>query len=486
MIKKNLLRISLVFLLVATIFASAILAPRKASADYNYLCNDLAFTNWASSSVGEIQYFLTANGSFLKDFSENGRSAAQIIYDASHAHGDASGSINGITIDSSTGTVNPIAILATIQKEEGLVTGFYSQPANYNQTRVDWAMGYGYTDDIIYQQYKGFTKQVEWGAWQLRYNYERASGHGFGDYQVGQVATIDDTSVTFNNRCTASLYRYTPHLGGNQNFAYYFNAWGGNNISGIFQAQYVSQTLHSFGIGNGEIVTNTISYLNTGSMSWYKGVVNLGLVNQNYNWIGNYDMSWGWPKTDRLAYLNQDAVAPGEVGTFTFQVKNNAAAVGNHRLDAGLVADGVAWFFSNTHAYWDVWAPPLPPAFSAQYISQVPHNFGIASGEVVTDVISYRNTGSRTWLKGQVNLGLVNQNYNWISSYDMAYNWPKADRLAYLDQDSVAPGAIGTFTFQVTNNGASSGNHRLDAGLVADGITWFPLNTHSYWDVWAP
>lgn len=456
-------------------------APKKAEAySANYLCTDTGFINWNSWSAKEIQYFLVSKGSFLKDFSENGRSAAQIIYDAAHGHGDASGTANGIVINSATGTINPIAILATIQKEEGIIYG--ANAAAYNQTRVEWAMGYGYTDSEIFEQYKGFTKQVEWGAWQLRYNYERASGHGFKDYQVSQTVTIDGTSVTFSNRATASLYRYTPHLQGNVNFRNYFNLWGGNSFAGAFSGTRAYQT-HNVTVNNGYVKTLVVAYKNTGAITWYRGKVNLGLVNKNYVPLtGGYDMAYNWNKPNRPAYLDQASVAPGETGTFTFKVKNDNDHAGYHRLDLGLVAEGITWFPSSSHVYFNVY---IPSFFSAQWQYQT-HDTTVSDGFVKTLVIAYKNTGSWTWTPSKIHLALVDK-YGTpvLTGYDMAYNWPKINRPDYLDQASVAPGEVGTFTFKVKNDNDRNGYHRLDIRPVAEGIAWFPLSTHAYFNVYA-
>jgi hypothetical protein len=95
-------------------------------------------------------------------------------------------------------------------------------------------MGYGCLEDGSWNpNYKGFAKQVEWGAWQLRYNFHRAEPQrtNLPNYKVGQTMTLSNSgyssiSVTFANRATASLYRYTPHVfNGNYNFWYYFNTW---------------------------------------------------------------------------------------------------------------------------------------------------------------------------------------------------------------------------------------------------------------------
>lgn len=178
--------------------------------------NDASFTDTNALTVTQIQNILSANGSFLRNYREGGRSAAQIIFDASHGHGDASGTVSGISINK---TINPAAILATLQKEQGLVT-----MKTQNDGSLNAAMGYACPDSGgCDAKYKGFTKQVENGAWQLRYSFERAKGHGFGDYQVGQSIKIDGKKVVLSSRTLASLYRYTPHL--NSSFSTYFNTY---------------------------------------------------------------------------------------------------------------------------------------------------------------------------------------------------------------------------------------------------------------------
>lgn len=178
--------------------------------------SDASFTNVDALGVTAIQNILVANHSFLKDYSEGGRTAAQIIRDAAWGHGDASGVFGSISI---TKTVNPAAILATLQKEQSLVT-----MRTKNDGALNAAMGYGCPDGGgCNEKYKGFTKQVENGAWQLRYSYERAKGRGFKDYQVGQTIKIDGKKVKLTTRNMSALYRYTPHY--SSSFTTFFNQY---------------------------------------------------------------------------------------------------------------------------------------------------------------------------------------------------------------------------------------------------------------------
>lgn len=192
---------------IVLVVASTLPVLAQGSYDPNFLMDDAFYINTDFLGVAQIQNFLVSKGSYLQNYAEGGRSASQIIWDASHGYGNASGSINGITINSTTGTVSPWTIILTLQKEWSLITN-----PSPNNNALTWAMGYGVPDGIPGNpRYAGFTNQIEWGAWQLRYNYERSQGHGFNDFQVGQTLVIDDAEVLLGNRATSSLYRYTPH-----------------------------------------------------------------------------------------------------------------------------------------------------------------------------------------------------------------------------------------------------------------------------------
>ena len=157
-----------IFLTLSFLLLSSILVLNKpiniAKADDfnpNSLISDGAFTNKNSMSEADIQAFLESKGSLLKDYSQDGKRASKIIYEA--AQGTTSSNIwanFGHPEWDENVSINPQVLLVTIQKEEGLVEGYYADPAHYNQVRVDWACGYGYTESTIYDQYKGFYNQL--------------------------------------------------------------------------------------------------------------------------------------------------------------------------------------------------------------------------------------------------------------------------------------------------------------------------------------
>ena len=120
---------------------------------YYNLISNRDFVNFDSMNVASIQSFLEHspfnNRSPLADYSEGGRSAAQIIYDAAHGRkftvpptdtylGEDK---NGIVLNESTGTINPQVILVFLQKEQSLISG----PDDMAYA-LKHAMGYGCPD----------------------------------------------------------------------------------------------------------------------------------------------------------------------------------------------------------------------------------------------------------------------------------------------------------------------------------------------------
>jgi len=96
----------------------------------------------------------------------------------------------------------------------------------------------------------------------------------------------------------------------------------------------------------------------------------------------------------------------------------------------------------------------------------------LAPGMTVSYSIRFRNTGTTTWQRGvagrQVNLGVVNDS---VAFSEMAVGWINANRTATTVEATVAPGAIGTFTFTIRAP-SRLGVYQLPLRPVADGVTW--------------
>lgn len=275
---------------------------------YNNLISERDFTDVNSMSVADIQAFLVTKNSGLKDFSEGGRTAAQIIFDAAHgkkftvaiADGDWStplgesfkglNTYEGVTLNETTGTVSPKVILVMLQKEQSLITTTTTDLA-----AAQIAVGYGCPDSGgCSDHYKGFTNQVEWASWQLRYNFERAKGKG-ADFQVGEVLKNVDGQydVTFTNASTASLYRYTPHVFDSAyNFMKLFDSYftqiadvEANDTTNITIKTYATDQKFS-GVKNSTVNAyvngNALDGGNTGSKSWTLSLSNMTPGNNVY------------------------------------------------------------------------------------------------------------------------------------------------------------------------------------------------------------
>ncbi len=464
----------------------------KAYFDQNNLLNDPTFIDTGSMSAGDIQNFLNSQGGFLKDFSEGGRSAAQIIYDAAHGHGDASGTANAISITTSTGTVNPRVIISMLQKEQGLI----NMPAR-NDDSLRVAMGYICSETNPCNTYAGFTKQVENGSWQLRYNYEAAAkdsswknqyygGQSFPSQPAnpGQTVTMDGQSVTLANAATASLYRYDPHISGNKSFVTIFN-------------QYFPSYHYAFVDQNGYPklpITGANDFVlrvrNTGSVTWQKGLVNLA-TDRNKDRVPEFTREGpsgsgyvsGWISPNRIQF-EESSVAPGAIATFSFWMRNDTVSPGTYHEYFRVVADGIGWM-EDYGIYWDVTATPLADAYHVSFLNQNAYPT-LSKGQAANFVVNVKNTGSATWKKGVVNLGTDRgldriPQFTRESDNGSASGWISANRIT-MQQDSVAPGETATFSFWMRNDTVSPGTYAQYFRVVADNITWMD-DLGIYWNV---
>ena len=229
---------------LALLFPLPILAQTTIDSNFNpeKIISDSDMLDYNSMDLTDIQNFLVSKNSFLAGYntlnaSGTLKSAAEIIYDASHNNFDCS----GVTLSSSPTeaekqmkckiitTVNPKLLLVTLEKEESLI-----EDPNPSQVHLDWAMGYGISDGMLacspYDacwKYKGFGKQVNSASLQFLAYMNESQNY---TYKANQTYTINNTlnpycttsnqnmTITPQNQATASLYNYTPHVfNGNYN-----------------------------------------------------------------------------------------------------------------------------------------------------------------------------------------------------------------------------------------------------------------------------
>ena len=217
------------------------------------IIDDAVFTNKSAMSVSDIQNFLnskvpvcdtnhpagpSAQGAqppwiCLKDYTEGGKSAARIIYDAAQTY-----------------SINPKVLLVTLQKENGLITDTWPYPWQYRT-----AMGFGCPDGAPCDaQWYGFTNQVNQGARHFRGFFDNSlsfvpyrPGNNFIQYNPN--SGCGGTTINIQNKATAALYSYTPYQPnaaalnnlygsgdgcsayGNRNFLRDFTDWFGSPLA---------------------------------------------------------------------------------------------------------------------------------------------------------------------------------------------------------------------------------------------------------------
>ncbi len=191
-------------------------------------------------------YFNQTYFTCLKDYLENGKTAAEIIYSAAQEF-----------------SINPQVLIVLLQKEQGLVTDEWPLNVQYKS-----AAGYGCPDNApCDSQYFGLTNQLRWAARMFR-SIMSASPTWYTPYVLGNNyiqynpnTNCGGTTVNILNRSTQALYNYTPYqpnvyaLGGgtsseypecgsfgNLNFYYYFTNWFGS-VSAVNGSIVISNAL---------------------------------------------------------------------------------------------------------------------------------------------------------------------------------------------------------------------------------------------------
>jgi len=490
-VKKRLLK--LVALIPLLLLAAATqVAPAHAYTN-GHLIDDSVFDNTNSMSANGIQNWLSANypSGCLTNYQApdpqswsgygSNVSAAQGIYDSAHIWG-----------------INPQVILATLEKEEGLVSGHGAYGCS--QTAFNSAMGYDCPGGIqpatgtcvAHQSNLGFSAQINHGAWQLEFGRYRSEGDGNlgydGDGNItyygymtqgtrprcsgcasqfysGTVTLNDNTTLYLENGATASLYSYTPFL---QSFSRIFEQFFGvGSTSGQpYQWSIVSQTYStgSTAITSTNKETLTLVVKNTGTATWTNSgpfPVKLGASTPNDRSSPFDDGSW--PAPSRAAVLTENSVAPGANGTFTFTVQ--APAAGTYQEHFNLLAENLTWF-ADPGMYFTF--NVNPGTFTAQYVSDTLATT-MTQGTSASGTVTYKNTGNTTWYKtgfAVPKLGTMGHNNIFADP-----SWESPTRAATMNEASVAPGANATFTFPIDAPGAA-GSYSDSFQPILEGTAW--------------
>ncbi len=175
----------------------------------------------------------------LKDYSENGLTASQIIYNVAQQY-----------------RINPQVLIVLLQKEQSLVTDSWPYASQYQK-----ATGYGCPDTAPCNTlYYGFTNQLTRASNMFRKILDNASdwytpyilGNNYIRYNPD--VACGGSTVNVQNRATQALYNYTPYQPnqgaldagwgtapcgtyGNRNFYSYFTSWFGPTQRNLVHVQ---------------------------------------------------------------------------------------------------------------------------------------------------------------------------------------------------------------------------------------------------------
>ncbi|WP_345801862.1 hypothetical protein AAIB33_01800 [Microbacterium sp. AZCO] len=266
-------RVLAVFTIVfAVLLAGLIAAPADAGpvktanlAEFKAgdIISDAVFFNNGTMTQAQIQSFLEAKVpvcqtgyTCLKDWYDTSRSTSADAMCGAYSGGYSERASAIIYKVAQACGINPQVILATLQKEQGLV--LHTWPSTWRYTI---AMGQGCPDTAACDtKYYGFFNQVYGAAWQFkRYANPPGTSQYFTWYAPGKTWNVlyspntacGSSPVYIANQATANLYYYTPYQPnaaslragygsgdacstyGNRNFYNYFTDWFGSTHGSI-------------------------------------------------------------------------------------------------------------------------------------------------------------------------------------------------------------------------------------------------------------
>jgi putative cell wall-binding protein len=221
------------------------------------IISDAVFFDRGTMSAPQIQSFLEskvprcqAGYTCLKDWYDTSRTTNADAMCGAYSGGIRERASTIIAKVAQACGINPQVILATLQKEQGLV--LHTWPSEWRYTI---AMGQGCPDTAACDtRYYGFFNQVYGAAWQFkRYANPPGTSNYFTWYAPGRTWNIlwspnpcGSAPVFVQNQATANLYYYTPYQPnaaslragygegdvcstyGNRNFYQYFTDWFGS------------------------------------------------------------------------------------------------------------------------------------------------------------------------------------------------------------------------------------------------------------------
>jgi hypothetical protein len=419
----------------------------------------------------------------LKDYTQDGKTAAQIIKEAADTY-----------------RISSKSLLVLLQKEQALVTDEWPWPIQYRS-----ATGYGCPDTAPCDaEYYGFKNQVMKAAYQFRRYATYPNEYRYKPYQNNSIqfnpnTSCGSTNVYIENLATAGLYNYTPYQPnasalnnlygtgdgcgayGNRNFWRLFNDWFGSTNAPAFRASYDSQSPYPV-IDSGVGISVFFQFKNTGTAFWKDDMSNFPgyrpihlAATTPINRPSAFRAS-NWPASSRPTGIiskvfesdgvtlaaEQHTVQPGQIARFEFTIYvDPSIPPGVYREHFQPIIEGAPGYEWNIGGgvYLDIGVnrPALRAAFSGQspYVT-------IQKGSSAAAYLAFKNVGNDPWFDDSatpVGKRPVRLASSWPinRSSDFGNTWPYKNR----------PGINFTRVYQSDGLTLSSAQHTVQPGQIA-------------------
>lgn len=241
--QPNILRhiLMLLFVLVAFLVLQGIFSTKASAYQHGYLIDDAIFLDAKSMNASQIQNFLNSKSGVLKSRSFKldcdapgiGSTSKQLYIQAGAPCGSTIPASQIIYYTAQVYGVSPKVIIATLQKEQSLITDSSPSARAINQ-----AMGYACPTSGVCDSNSSFFWQIDNGTWVMRFHFERARKNNnwwytSSSWTCGTAKTnyyspnlyprqnvkfydpyskVNYVTVYIQNAATSAFYCYTPHV----------------------------------------------------------------------------------------------------------------------------------------------------------------------------------------------------------------------------------------------------------------------------------
>ena len=238
-----------------------------------------------------------------------------------------------------------------------------------------------------------------------------------------------------------------------------------------YRVEYSGQDVSPSVLRPGEQAVGRFYLKNTGAEIWRKDRYPLRLGTSNPRDRNSpFHTPGSWVSPNRVANVKEDVVRPGETGTFEV-VFTAPDQPGQYQEYFNPVAEGLTWL-NDLGLYLSLTVEPWPPAYRVEFVTQDVSPVVLAPGEQAIGRFYLRNTGTWTWRKDQNPLLLGTSNPRDRNSlFYTPGSWASPNRVAYVKEELVRPGEVGTFevVFTAPNQ---PGEYQEYFNPVAEGLVW--------------